>query len=142
MSTRDWSIDMSDLLEFARRYTEAWCSGEPARVAEHYSPDGSLTINGGPPATGREAISEAARGFMDGFPDLRVEMDELEAGDDSIEYRWTLTGTNTGPGGTGRAVRISGSETWTIGDDGLIAASLGSYDEADWHRQIDGGQEP
>jgi nuclear transport factor 2 (NTF2) superfamily protein len=131
---------MSDLSEFARRYTEAWCSGEPARVAEHYSPDGSLTINGGPPAIGREAIIEAALGFMDGFPDLRVEMDELEAGGDSTEYRWTLTGTNTGPGGTGRAVRISGSETWTMGDDGLIAASLGSYDEADWHRQIDGGQ--
>lgn len=66
-----------ELAEFARRYTEAWCSGEPARVAEHYSPDGSLTINGGSPAIGREAIAEAARGFMDGFPDLRVEMDEL-----------------------------------------------------------------
>ena len=63
---------MSELLEFARRYTKAWCSGEPARVAEHYSPDGSLTINGGPPAIGRKAITEAARGFMDGFPDLRV----------------------------------------------------------------------
>ncbi len=52
---------MSDLLEFARRYTEAWCSGEPARVAEHYSPDGSLTINDASPAIGREAITDAAR---------------------------------------------------------------------------------
>jgi uncharacterized protein (TIGR02246 family) len=130
---------MSELLEFARRYTEAWCSGEPARVAEHYAPDGSLTINGGSPAIGREAITEAARGFMDGFPDLRVEMDQLKTGGDSPEYHWTLTGTNTGPGGTGRAVRISGFEQWTIGDDDLIAASLGSYDEADWDRQINGG---
>jgi uncharacterized protein (TIGR02246 family) len=132
---------MSELLEFARRYTEAWCSGEPARVAEHYSPDGSLTINGGSPAIGREAITEAARGFMDGFPDLGVEMDKLKTGGDSPEYHWTLTGTNTGPGGTGRAVRISGFEQWTIGDDGLIAASLGSYDEADWNRQINGSPE-
>jgi hypothetical protein len=38
-------------------------------------------------------------------------------------YRWTLTGTHTGPGGTGRAVRISGFELWTIGEDGLIAES-------------------
>ena len=132
---------MSELSEFARRYTEAWCSGEPARVAEHYSPDGSLTINDGSPAIGREAITEAARGFMDGFPDLRVEMDELKTGGDSPEYHWTLTGTNAGAGGTGRAVRISGFEQWTIGDDGLIAASLGSYDEADWGRQINGGPE-
>ena len=130
---------MSDLLEFARRYTEAWCSGDPARVAEHYAPDGSLTINGGSPAIGRVAITEAARGFMDGFPDLRVEMDELKTGGDSPEYHWTLTGTNTGPGGTGNAVRISGFEQWTIDDHSLIAASLGSYDEADWWRQINGG---
>jgi hypothetical protein len=129
---------MSDLLEFAHRYTEAWCSGEPIRVAEFYSVDGSLTINRGSPAIGTDAITEAARGFMDGFPDLRVEMDELKSGGDSPEYHWTLTGTNTGPGGTGRAVRISGFEQWTIGGDGLIASSIGSYDQADWDRQING----
>src|SRR5216684_9257000 len=111
---------MSDLLEFARRYTEAWCSGEPGRVADHYAPDGSLTINGGAPSIGREAITEAARVFMDGFPDLRVKMDQLTTGGVSPEYHWTLTGTNTGAGGTGRAVRISGFEQWTIGDDDLI----------------------
>ena len=134
---------MSELIEFARRYTEAWCSGEPQRVAEHYSPDGSLTINGGSPAIGREAIAETAQAFMDGFPDLRVEMDELKnVGGDSPEYHWTLTGTNTGPGGTGRAVHISGFEQWTIGEDGLIVASLGSYDQADWDRQIHGETTP
>jgi hypothetical protein len=46
---------------FAGRYTDAWCSGDPARVAEHYAPVGSLTINAGSPAVGREAITEAAR---------------------------------------------------------------------------------
>lgn len=134
--------DVPELAAFARRYTAAWCSGDPEQVAEHYAPDGSLTINGGPPSVGREAIAAAARGFMVGFPDLRVELDELKAGGDSLEYHWTLTGTNTGPGGTGRSVRISGFEQWTIGADGLILASLGSYDEEDWVRQIDGGGEP
>jgi hypothetical protein len=131
-------MSSSELLEFARRYTEAWCSGEPGQVADHYSPSGSLTINDGSPAVGREAITEAARGFMTGFPDLRVEMDELKTDSAVPEYHWTLTGTNTGPGGTGRPVRISGFEQWTIGHDGLIAASLGSYDEADWGRQVNG----
>jgi uncharacterized protein (TIGR02246 family) len=129
---------VSELLDFARRYTDAWCSGDPAQVAAHYAPDGSLTINGGAPAVGREAITEAARGFMDGFPDLHVSMDELKVDGPLPEYHWTLTGTNSGPGGTGRAVRISGFEQWTIGDDGLIAASLGSFDEADWDRQVNG----
>ena len=127
---------MDDLLEFARGYTAAWCSGDPHQVAEHYSPEGSLAINGGIPSVGRDAITEAARGFMDGFPDLRVELDDLKIDGDSPEYHWTLTGTNTGPGGTGRVVRIAGFEQWTISSEGLIAASVGSFDAADWDRQV------
>src|SRR5205823_1473552 len=46
------------LREFARRYTDAWCNQDPARVAEHYAPEGSLTINDGPPSVGRAAITE------------------------------------------------------------------------------------
>ena len=96
------------LQEFARRYTDAWCSQEPARVAEHFAPDGSLTINDGPPAVGRASITEAARSFMVAFPDMRVRLDELRDLDESCEYHWTLAGTNTGPGGSGNRVRITG----------------------------------
>ena len=83
----------SDLHDFATRYTEAWCSGDPARVAVHYSPDGSLTINGGTPSVGRAAITDAARSFMEALPDLEVLFDDLRGN----EYHWTLVGTNTGP---------------------------------------------
>ena len=65
------------LHEFARRYTDAWCSQDPARVAENYAPDGSLTINDGAPSVGRAAITEAARSFMVAFPDMQVLMDDL-----------------------------------------------------------------
>jgi uncharacterized protein (TIGR02246 family) len=130
--------DVDALHDFARRYTDAWCSGDPARVAAHYAAGGSLTINQGAPAIGRAAITEAAEGFMVAFPDLPVEMDELRIQGATPEYHWTLRGTNTGPGGTGQSVRISGFEEWTIGDDGLIAASLGHYDEAEWDRQVSG----
>ena len=127
------------LHDFAQRYTEAWCSQEPARVAEHYAPEGSLTINGGTPSVGRAAITEAAQSFMTAFPDMRVIMDELVIRDDGAEYRWTLVGTNTGPGGRGKRVRISGFEEWTIGDDGLIVASLGHYDQAEYEHQLEHG---
>jgi len=56
------------LAKYAGRYTDAWCSQDPARVAEHYATDGSLTINDGPPSVGRAAITEAARAFMVAFP--------------------------------------------------------------------------
>ncbi len=128
-----------ELRDFARRYTEAWCSGDPVRVAEHYAADGSLTINGGTPSLGRAAITEAARSFMDAFPDLRVLMDDLRLGDNRSEYHWTLVGTNAGPGGTGNRVRISGYEEWRLDDEGLIADSQGHYDQAEYDRQIEHG---
>jgi uncharacterized protein (TIGR02246 family) len=136
MLGRAMTLDVDELLGLARAYTEAWCSQDPARVAAHYAPQGSLTINDGTPAVGREAITEAARSFMDAFPDLIVEMYELRLQGEAPEYHWTLVGTNTGPGGTGRRIRISGYEEWTIGDNGLIGASLGHYDQADWDRQL------
>jgi len=129
------------LTEFAKRYIAAWCSGQPENVAAHYSPEGSLTINDGEPAVGRAAITEAARSFMTAFPDLQVLMDDLLVGDSPAEYHWTLIGTNSGPDGTGHAVRISGFEEWTIGEDGLIAKSLGHYDQAEYDRQLTHGDD-
>jgi hypothetical protein len=49
------------------------------------------------------------------------------------------TGTNTGPGGMGKTVRISGFEQWTVGTDGPIARSLGHFDEAEYQRQLQMG---
>src|SRR5256885_8359544 len=119
------------LLDFARRYTAAWCSGDPATVAEHYAPEGSLTINGGTASVGRAAITEAARSFMVAFPDMQVLMDDLCLEGEKAEYHWTLVGTNAGPGGTGHRVRFTGFEEWTFGDDGLITESLGHFDQAE-----------
>jgi hypothetical protein len=133
--------DPDQLLDFARRYAAAWCSQDPASVAKHYSSEGSLTINDGPPSVGRAAITEAARSFMSALPDMQVLMDDLVVQDRGIEFHWTFTGTNTGPGGTGNGVRISGFEEWTIGDDGLIAESQGHYDQAEYARQLERGVE-
>jgi steroid delta-isomerase-like uncharacterized protein len=124
------------LQQFAERYTAAWCSQHAARVAECYAPDGSLSINTGAPAIRRAAITAAAQSFMSAFPDLRVIMDRLTIKADRTEYHWTLTGTNTGPGGTGKSVRISGYELWHISADGLIARSEGHFDEAEYLRQL------
>jgi uncharacterized protein (TIGR02246 family) len=125
------------LRDFAERYTAAWCSRDPLAVAAFFAQNGSLTINDGAPAQGREAIAEAAQSFMTAFPDLKVAMDDLIALDGKAIYKWTLTGTNAGPGGSGNPVRISGFEDWRIGDDGLIALSQGRFDAAEYQRQIE-----
>lgn len=131
--------DLRKLHDLAMRYTAAWCSQNPASVAALYSNDGSLTVNDDPPAVGRNAITEVAQSFMTALPDLCVVMDDLVLQGDQAEYYWTLTGTHTGPGGTGRRVRVSGLEKWRLGANGLIASSQGHFDAAEYRRQLQQG---
>jgi uncharacterized protein (TIGR02246 family) len=132
-------MDSATLRDFATRYTAAWCSRNAARVASFFAENGSLQINQGPPSKGRVEIASAAQEFMTAFPDLVVTMDGVELRGDRAIYRWTLTGTNTGPGGTGNAVRISGYEEWQLGHDGLIAESRGHFDEGEYQKQLNAG---
>src|SRR5437867_1035490 len=107
--------DRRQIQQLARNYTEAWCSRDPARVASHYVPGGTIAINGGESA----GITEVAQSFIAAFPDIEVFMDDLVVIDDVVEYHWTFTGTSAE---TGKWVRITGFEDWKIGADGLIAA--------------------
>ena len=131
--------DPAGLRDFAVRYTAAWCSQDATSVAAFYSPGGSLTVNGGAPAVGWSAITEVAQSFMTAFPDMRVVMDDIQVRGAGADYHWTLIGTNTGPGGAGHRVRISGFEIWQIGADGLIASSQGHFDSAEYQSQLERG---
>jgi len=121
---------------FAERYTAAWCSQNASSVAGFFLPNGSLRVNDASPAVGQAAIESVVQSFMSAFPDIVVTMDEIRFVDDGAEYHWTLTGTNTGPGGTGARVKVSGLERWKIEAGGLIAQSVGQFDAADYERQL------
>ena len=127
------------LADLAQRYAAAWSRGNPATMASFYAEHGSLTVNGGAPSVGRDAITATARGFMTAFPDMVVTMDDVSQEGNIAIFRWTWTGTNTGPGGTGQSVRIRGYEQWTIGADGLITDSQGHFDDAEYQRQLRSG---
>jgi len=135
---------MTDTVQdLAHRYTAAWSSQNAVSVAACYSSTGSLSVNDSPPAVGRTAITEVAQGFMTTFPDMQLAMDGLSPDGDRFTYRWTLRGTNTGPGGMGKRVHISGFEVWRIGADSLIAESRGHFDSAEYQRQLQhGAKEP
>jgi hypothetical protein len=110
------------------------------------------------------AIAEVARGFKRTFPDMVVTMDKVSRESDETKFHWTLSGTSTGPGGTGKRVRISGYDLWKIDNgaggsratwtgkpervgeqggesinDGMIAESKGNFDSAEYERQLKGG---
>ena len=131
--------DLTELKAFAKRYAEAWCTQNPEKAAAFFSERGSISINNGPPAVGRAAIAKEAQAFMTTFPDMVVTFDKLEPTPNGLEFHWTLTGMNIGPGGTGKRVRISGYELWNIDNDGLIAESKGHFDSAEYERQLKHG---
>jgi uncharacterized protein (TIGR02246 family) len=126
----------AELTDFATRYAAAWSSQNPASLAAFYTEDGTLTVNAGAPSVGRPAITAKAQGFMTAFPDMVVKLKAVEQDGHGATFRWIWTGTNTGPGGTGRRVQIEGYEAWTFGANGLIAESKGHYDEAEYARQV------
>jgi steroid delta-isomerase-like uncharacterized protein len=134
-------MDHAELNRFAQSYAGAWCSQNPERVAAFYAEGGSLRVNEGPPAVGREAIVEVAQEFMRDLPDMKVAVDAVTRDERGTVFHWTLTGTNTGPGGTGKLVRISGYEEWQLDKAGLIGKSQGHMDSAEYARQLEHGAE-
>jgi len=134
MSTRD-------LTNFATRYAAAWSGKDPVKFAAFYDENGSLLVNGAA-SVGRSAITATAGAYMAAFPDMVVKLDSLRQEKDQTIFHWTWTGTNTCPGGTGRAVDLRGYERWTIGANGLIAKSDGHFDNDEYQRQLKGSASP
>ena len=124
-----------DLNIFGESYAQAWCSERPDFVSLFFADDGSLSVNDGKPAVGRNEISKVAESFMTAFPDIIVSMDSLVSTPRGTEFYWTFTGTNTGPNGTGKKVKIHGVEIWQL-ENGLIKESKGSFDTEEYERQV------
>lgn len=131
-------MNTRQMRKFAEQYTRAWCSQQAASVSAFFAQDGALYVNG-VPASGREAITAVAQGFMTAFPTMVLHMDELDIQSEKVIYHWTFSGTNNGPGGTGNTVRFSGYEEWIFGEEGLITRSLGHFDEDDYRYQLEHG---
>jgi SnoaL-like domain len=77
---------------------------DASRVASFFAEKGRLTINGGTASVGRSAITAAAQAFMAALPDMVVTVDSVTSEGGHVVFHWTLTGTNTGPRGKGKAV--------------------------------------
>ena len=126
------------MVEFGEKYTAAWNSKNPEKMASFYSEVGTLIVNNGKPEVGRKQLAETANSYMEAFPDMKLTMDSLIADSDTFRYHWTFEWTNTGLDGTGNKVLFSGFERWTMNNEGLVEKSVGTYDAEDYNRQLSG----
>ena len=125
-------ITSAELEKLAANYAKAWSSRNPKAVGAFFTQDALISVNDSAP----KPIAEVAAAFMRDFPDMIVTFDKLETRPDGVAFHWTLIGTNTGPGGSGQCVRISGYELWQINNRGLIEKSEGHFDAAEYARQL------
>lgn len=135
---RSEKSEYGKMVDFGQKYTDAWNSKKPEKMASFYAEDGILTVNNGIPAVGRKQLAETAQSYMEAFPDMELTMDSLTVKNGTYRYYWTFKGTNTGPNGTGNKVDFSGFEEWTMNDHGLVKKSIGTYDAKDYERQLNG----
>ena len=128
-----------DLDVFAKSYAQAWSGSRPEFVAMYFAENGSLRINDGDAAVGRAALAEVALSFMTDLPDMLVRYDSLVYAPSGPQFHWTLIATNSGPGGTGNRVHVSGYEEWTMNENNRILTSQGHFPSEEYDRQLQHG---
>lgn len=82
--------------------------------------------------TGAPGLKQFWSGFLDAFPDLSIEVDQMIATDDQVAMAYRVSGTHEGmfmgveP--TGRSMEVRGLQMSRHGDDGRIVERWGSSD--------------
>lgn len=129
------SYTQSELDDLARRYTDAWNSRVPEKVAAFHASTSSIIINRGEPSVGHAGLAEMAAGFHADVPDLHLACDGIRGAGSHVVYMWTFTGHHAE---TGNPLSVKGWEEWELDDDMKVTSSLGWFDGKDYDRQVAG----
>jgi uncharacterized protein (TIGR02246 family) len=129
------SYTQSELNDLAERYTAAWNSKVPERVAAFHTADSSIIINRGEASKGHDGLTEMAAGFHADVPDLHLTCDGIRGAGNHVVYLWTFTGHHAE---TGNPLNVTGWEEWELGDDMKVTSSSGWFDGAEYDRQVAG----
>jgi steroid delta-isomerase-like uncharacterized protein len=83
-----------------------------------------LSGPGGGPVRGRADFIAFHKDFIEAFPDLHIELDEVITEGDKLAPRFTVTGTQNGPlrgqPPTGKKVKFTGSGICTVRDGRFV----------------------
>lgn len=125
----------NELEELAQRYTDAWNSKIPEKVAAFHVASSSVVINRGEPSVGHLGVTEMAAGFHADVPDLHLVCDGVRGAGSHVIYLWTFTGHHAE---TGHPLNVSGWEEWELDEDRKVTSSLGWFDGEEYDRQVAG----
>lgn len=95
-----------------------------------------LSVNDGEPAVGKPAISKVIEDFIEGFPDLYIQMNDIAEEERGIVFYCNVIATNSGPGGTGNKINIEVHEVWKFNEDGKFIKIKAYDDRLEFERQL------
>jgi steroid delta-isomerase-like uncharacterized protein len=134
------------LTTYPKRYFAAW-NGRDIDVVETIVAPSFSWIDPLLPAelTEYEGARLFFQGAWQGFPDIAftaIGEPLVDAAANRVAAEWRMTGTHTGEGfppgapPTGKAFDVSGTDVWTVGDDGRATAVRAYDDTATLARQL------
>ena len=108
-----------------RRWVEEVANaGNLAVEDEIMAPDYAFYVAGRPTPMDREGHKHLLATFLEAFPDLRRDIEELVGEGDKVVERWTVTGTHQGVfqglAPTGRSISYAGITIWRIGGGKIV----------------------
>lgn len=110
--------------ERTRRVLEVWNTGNLELVDEVYSPDYVRHyVDIYEDIVGIDAYKEWVTSTRTTFPDFNVTIHETIKSGDTFASRYTLTGTNTGPGNfppTGKKIKVSGATIIKVAEGKIV----------------------
>ena len=116
---------------FAERHVGYWSALDTAAIAADHTDNGFVDSPSAGPHRGRDAIRKALQGWVDTFPDLRVQAEQIVADTDAAAIVLTLKGTQQGEffgvPATGRHVAFRMVMVQRF-ENGLIADEQRIYD--------------
>jgi steroid delta-isomerase-like uncharacterized protein len=108
-------------------FDEVWNKKNASAIREMLSEDSihhGLSGPGGPPVHGFEAFEKFHSDFLNAFPDLHVEVEDVVADGERVAARYTVTGTQRGPlaglDSTGKKVRFTGGGMCVVKDGKFV----------------------
>jgi predicted ester cyclase len=100
------------LKPLAAKYVGVWNSGNMKDLDAIIDPHFVRHVNLQPDVEGVDGIKKVISGFRTAYPDLNIVLNDELYSENKSAGRWTLTGTNTGPGQmspTGKSVKLWGT---------------------------------
>jgi len=97
-------------------------------------------VNGVNLASSKNELKANMQVYFTGFPDLKLDLDNIISEGSEIYMSWTITGSNTGIFGelppTGKRIKISGITRMDFDEEGKIAVEEVYYNELSLLQQM------